>query len=286
MNKEIKERFSAGLIAILSFALWVAIFIAVRFWIKPQVLVRYILLFAVVFGLSALFVRYIDKRSVASIGYMFHSRWIKEYLQGVLIGALSISAVFFFNLSMGYYEIVSHNITPSLLLYIFTYAMILSIFASAFEELAFRGYAFQNLMKASNAVIAIIFFSVLFGIGHLWNTHASWLSVLNTIGAGVLFALGYIKTKSLWLPSGLHFSWNFFQGRIFSLTGGGAKATKTLLDVKQQGPSTMTGGEYGPEGGIPALVVFIIACFVVYFWPKIKVAPDMAKLWTNQKPKK
>jgi membrane protease YdiL (CAAX protease family) len=276
----------AGWRTAISFVLWVAIFLIIRLFVNPQPLIRYLILFAVIFALSSLFVRYIDRRPVATIGFMFHSRWIKEYLQGVLLGASAISIVFLFNLSLGYYAIVQHNITPSLLIYIFTYAMVLSICASGFEELAFRGYMFQNFIEATNVFIATAALSVFFGIGHLWNAHASWLSVSNTIAAGVLFALAYIRTKSLWLPSGIHFSWNFFMGRIYSLPGGGAKAAQTLLDVKQQGPKVLTGGDYGPEAGIPALIVFIIACFIIYYWPKISTTPEMAKLWESYKQRK
>jgi membrane protease YdiL (CAAX protease family) len=270
----------------ISFVLWVAIFLIIRLFVNPQPLIRYVVLFAVIFALSSIFVRYIDRRPVATIGFMFHSRWVKEYLQGVLLGASAISIVFLFNLSLGYYTVVQHNITPSLLIYIFTYAMVLSICASGFEELAFRGYMFQNFIEATNVFIATVVLSAFFGIGHLWNAHASWVSVLNTVAAGVLFALAYIKTKSLWLPCGIHFSWNFFMGRIYSLPGSGAKAAQTLLDVKQQGPIVLTGGDYGPEAGIPALIVFIIACFIVYYWPKISTSSEMAKLWENYKQRK
>jgi hypothetical protein len=69
------------------------------------------------------------------------------------------------------------------------------------------------------------------------------------------------------------------------LTGGGKKAAQTLLEVKQQGPTVITGGDYGPEAGIPALVVFIIACLIVYYWPKIRTAPEMARLWENHRSK-
>ncbi len=278
-------RLRAGWRTAISFVLWVAIFLIIRLFVNPQPLIRYLILFAIIFALSSLFVRYIDRRAVATIGFMFHSRWIREYLQGVLIGASSISVVFLFNFSMGYYKIVHHNITPFFLLYIFTYAIVLSVLASAFEELAFRGYMFQNFIEATNVFIATAALAAFFGIGHLWNAHSSWLSVLNTIAAGVLFALGYIRTKSLWLPSGLHFSWNFFMGRIYSLPGGGSKAAQTLLEVKQQGPIVLTGGDYGPEAGIPALIVFIIACFIIYYWPKINTAPEMARLWEDYKKK-
>jgi membrane protease YdiL (CAAX protease family) len=217
----INRKLRSGWRAAISFTLWVAIFFVVRFLIRPQPLLRYLILFGTVFGLSALFIRYIDRRPVASIGFMLHSRWIKEYLQGVLIGTSSISVVFLFSLSLGYYKIVSLNITPSLLLYLFTYAMVLSVFASGFEELAFRGYVFQNLIKATNVFIATAVISVLFGIGHLWNFHASWISVLDTIGAGVLFGPGVHKDQIPVAAFRSAFQLEFLSGKDFFFDRGG-----------------------------------------------------------------
>jgi len=245
----------------------------------------YIIILWGILALSFLLARYLDKRPIATIGFMFHSGWFKEYLLGVLIGLVLISIIFFFELGMGYIEVRLNNITPSLLTNIFIYSLILIILQSAFEELAFRGYMFQNFIEGANAIIATAVLSALFGIAHLQNPNSSWVAALNITAAGVLLALGYICTKSLWLPAGLHFAWNFFLGRIYSLPVSGGKSVNSLLLVKQKGPTWLTGGDFGPEAGVPALILVIAACFVIYYWKKIRVAPEMAKLWENYKKK-
>lgn len=251
------------------------------FLLWEQYLLRYIILFWSLLAFSFLFAHYLDKRPIATIGFMFNSRWMKEYFLGILIGLISVSILFFLELSMGHIEISLNNITFSLLKNIFVFAMLTTVFQSAFEELLFRGYIFQNFIEGTNAFIAAAAISVLFGLGHLFTPNSSWMAALNLTAFGALLALGYICTKSLWLPSGLHFSWNFCMRNIFSLPVSGSQSASSLFVVEQRGPAWMTGGDYGPEAGIPALIILIIACLFIYRWKRIRVAPEMARLWKN-----
>ena len=83
------------------------------------------------------------------------------------------------------------------------------------EELMFRGYPFQRLVEAIGAAGAIVVFSVLFGVVHLSNPGASVWGLVNTVAIGVLLSIVYLRTRSLWLPWGLHFAWNTTLG-LFS----------------------------------------------------------------------
>ena len=276
-----KGRLRSGWRILVFFFISFPFFYFLTFLLWDQYLLRYVILFWSLLALSFVFAHYLDKRSIATIGYMFHSRWIKEYLLGILIGLISVSILFFLELSMGYIEISFNNITFSLLKNIFVFAMLTTVFQSAFEELLFRGYILQNFIKGTNAFIAAATVSVLFGLGHLLTPNASWMAALNLTAFGALLALGYICTKSLWLPSGLHFSWNFCMRNIFSLPVSGSQADNSLFVVEQKGPVWMTGGDYGPEAGIPALIILIGACLFIHRWRRIRVAPEMARLWEN-----
>ncbi len=139
---------------------------------------------------------------------------------------------------------------------------LLLLFGALLEELSFRGYPFQKLTEAFGAFWAIIALSVLFGAVHLWNPDAQgWLSwgFFNTLGVGVLFALGRIRTGSLWFPVGLHFGWNFFQGAVFGLPVSGLKEFSTLISATASGSDALTGGAYGPEGSAICSIVLVIA---------------------------
>lgn len=282
----IKDRLRAGWRILIFFLLCFFSLNYLTFRLWDQILIRYVITFCLTLALSFILARYLDKRPLATIGFMFHSRWLKEYALGILLGFVLVSIVFFFELGMGYIEVKWSVITISLLKSIFLLTMITTIFQSAFEELAFRGYMFQNLIEGTNVIFATAALSALFGLGHLLNPNSRWIVALNLTAFGIVHAVGYICTKSLWLPSGLHFSWNFVMRNIYSLPVSGTQASKTLLFVKQKGPIWITGGDFGPEAGIPALVLLIAACFLIYYWKKIKTAPEMTKLWEDYYKKK
>lgn len=120
------------------------------------------------------------------------------------------------------------------------------------EELFFRGYAFQRLVEGTNGYFATAATSVIFGLLHSANPHATTLSTANTVLAGVLLSFGYLKTRALWLPIGFHFSWNW------SLALAGLPISGLDLgSMPWQAMPTTTrtwihGGAYGPEGGVVA----------------------------------
>ncbi len=139
---------------------------------------------------------------------------------------------------------------------------LLLLFGALLEELSFRGYPFQKLTEAFGAFWAVIALSALFGAVHLWNPDAQgWLSwgFFNTLAVGVLFALGRLRTGSLWFSCGLHFGWNLFQGAVFGLPVSGLSEFSTVVTASAQGPTALTGGAYGPEGSATCAIVLVMA---------------------------
>ena len=144
------------------------------------------------------------------------------------------------------------------LLQLLTMAVIL-LLAAAFEEMAFRGYGFQRMVDAVGPVVATAVFAGLFGAVHIRNPSVTALALVNTALSGVLLSVAYLKTRGLWLPIGLHWAWNFFMGPVFSLPVSGIRVGPMLLRGELTGAKWLTGGAYGPEGG----VVLTAACALV-----------------------
>jgi hypothetical protein len=137
----------------------------------------------------------------------------------------------------------------------------LLVFGATYEELSFRGYAFQSLTKSVGPIASIATFSVWFGAVHLMNPHAggilSW-SFLNTIGVGALFAVAYLRTRSLWMPIGMHFGWNLALGTLFGLPVSGLDYFAVLVHGKAVGPKWLTGGFYGVEASATGAAVILL----------------------------
>ena len=62
--------------------------------------------------------------------------------------------------------------------------------------------------------------------------------------AGVLLGLAYAATRSLWLPIGLHFGWNFTEGGIFGASVSG-RAYHGMFKFSLSGSDILTGGAFG-----------------------------------------
>ena len=91
-----------------------------------------------------------------------------------------------------------------------------------YEELIFRGALLYIAIKKIGITKACVFSAICFGIYH-WFTFNVFgdpfmmvVTFLTTAIVGFSWALAFAKTKSLYLPIGLHFGWNLFNTVVFS----------------------------------------------------------------------
>jgi membrane protease YdiL (CAAX protease family) len=123
-----------------------------------------------------------------------------------------------------------------------------------FEEVVFRGILFRQLEQAIGTWLAIVASALFFGLGHRGNPGATWVSgIAIAIEAGALLAASYVATRSLWMPIGLHWAWNLFEGPVWGSPVSGY-ALPVLANARFPGPRLLTGGEFGPEASLPAMV--------------------------------
>jgi len=216
----------------------------------------------VLLALSWIFLEAFDRRRFHTLGIWFYPRWPREILWGAAFGALLMgltAAVLFAQRGI---EVQGANLRASAIPINFLRAALLFLFAAAMEEVLFRGYLFQRLIDSLGPWGAVALMSACFGASHILNPAANALSTANTILAGILLSLAYLRTRALWLPIGLHWSWNFVQGQILSLPVSGLQFWNPLLRANAAGPTWFTGGSYGPEGGLALTCV----CLAGILW--------------------
>ncbi|MEU6539514.1 CPBP family intramembrane glutamic endopeptidase [Streptomyces sp. NPDC047000] len=138
--------------------------------------------------------------------------------------------------------------------------------AAATEELLFRGVLFRIIEERTGTWIALVLTGTLFGLSHLLNKDATlWGAIAIAIEAGGMLTAGYVATRSLWLPIGLHFGWNFAESGIFSTEVSGNGSTHGLLDSSMSGAKLITGGSFGPEGSLYS-VLFGLLTTIAFMW--------------------
>jgi membrane protease YdiL (CAAX protease family) len=179
--------------------------------------------------------------------------------RGALIGLAMFLAVVLNLAVFGFYHIEGFNSLGGAL-------GLFGIMASAavVEEVLFRGLLFRIVEQWTGTWIALVLSALLFGLSHLGNPDATlWGATAIAIEAGCMLAAAYAATRTLWLPIGLHFGWNFAVGGIFGSVVSGNGASQGLLQTVTSGPALLTGGAFGPEGS-PYAVVFGLVLTIVF----------------------
>ena len=158
--------------------------------------------------------------------------------------------------------------------------------AALAEEAMFRGYGLQTLTRARLAWLGVFLTSVPFGLAHLSNPNVvPGVTFVNTVLAGVWLAAAYLRTRSLWLPLGVHWAWNWALGWFFGLPISGMTLfSHPLLNATDEGPAWLTGGRYGIEGGIACTIAMIL--FTIFLWRTswITATPELKQLTSEENP--
>ncbi len=189
-----------------------------------------------------------------------------QLLFGIILGALIFTIVFvvfnYFNL----FAIIQFSWTSG---NIFTIILIFAALAIG-EEIIFRSFFINGLriwLKSTTFILIISAF--FFSLVHWFNEGSTVLSALSTFLGGLMYAYAFIKTDKLWLPIGLHFSWNFFQSFVYGFPVSGF-VFEGLFEVNISGQELWTGGAYGPEGGLIGIFARVFVIFAIWLIIKTK----------------
>jgi len=226
-------------------------------------------LFAVV--ISVVFARrFLDRKSFVSLGFKLERFALYDLVAGLGIAVVMIGLIFLIEHSMGWltftkfaweHDSISRVISQTML-YLAGFILV-----GINEELLSRGYQLQNIASASNLFWGVMVSSIIFSVLHFANPHANWLSVIGITLAGIFLALGYIRTKQLWLSIGLHIGWNFFEGVVFGFPVSGSE-TYNLIIPSINGPELWTGGKFGPEAGLVLLPALLFGSVLILIYTK------------------
>jgi hypothetical protein len=222
--------------------------------------------------------RVFEHKPLGVVGLAFHPEWVKELCVGLGIGGIMMVSV---GGAEGLLALArfARNPLPARAELAYGSGLFLVLLISATnEELAFRGYPFQRLVESLGPVGAVAVSSACFGLAHLGNPHHTWISTVNTMLVGVPFSIAYLRTRSLWMPVGMHFTWNYVQGFVFGLPVSGFAFPHSLLKAQVQDAAWLTGADYGPEGGLLSTAIFVGAGICLLFSSRIRISERMKEL--------
>jgi len=227
-------------------------------------LIKGLLSSAAVIGAYIYFFRRYEKRVITE----FSNKGIAKYiLIGTLLGVLLQSLTILVIIATGGFEIVAVNPISAVII-----PLTVAFSVAIFEEILIRGIIFRIVEEKLGSYISLFITALIFGALHLANPNSTLMSGLCVgIEAGFLMGAAYIYARNLWLPIAIHFAWNFMQSGIFGAISSGNEKTSSLLTTKITGSPLITGGEFGPEGTIQAIIFCVLASIALLQMSKNKI---------------
>jgi membrane protease YdiL (CAAX protease family) len=228
-------------------------------WLEP---LRFLFVLAVTWACTRL-----RREPLGSIGLRIDRRWLLELGIGSALGTALMLVIVGLIVATGGVHL---QLDPQRNVVDLGYGLYLFLCVALFEETLFRGFVFQRLIDGAGFWIAQGALAVLFAAGHWGNPG---MQGATEVVAGIDLALGaimlglaYRRTGSLALPVGLHLGWNWTQGHVLGFGVSGFEYTGWLQPGFTGLPQWLTGGEFGPESSIFAILVDLVMIAALWRW--------------------
>src|SRR5215212_6438309 len=150
--------------------------------------------------------RWLDKRSFESLGLKLDQKTLPDGLAGIGITFVQMGFIYVVMLSLGWltFEGFAWQFDPInvVITNVLTFFVVF-IFVGWNEELLSRGYQLQTIASGLNLFWGVVLSSAVFGLLHLGNPNATWVSAAGIFFAGIYLAL----PMGISVPNNFGFPW-------------------------------------------------------------------------------
>lgn len=209
-------------------------------------------------ALTVIFRRFIDRRSIISMGFQW-APFQADAFTGLNLGITLPGIATLLLYATGNLEWSEAHFNAGDL----SKGFILMVLIAITEELVFRAYILNNLLESLNKWVALGVSAGMFTLAHASNPGISVVAVANIMLAGALLGINYIYTRNIWFAIFFHFSWNFIQGPILGYTVSGLPL-QGILQPDLKGAWWLTGGSFGLEGSFITTCVLVLTLLFLY----------------------
>ncbi|MBK8618522.1 MAG: CPBP family intramembrane metalloprotease [Anaerolineales bacterium] len=234
------------------------------FWMSLQLILSFVLVYAILWA----WLKFFEKRPFWTLGYEAKNA-LMQYGRGFLAGALMFGgAVAILAVTGG---VVFEQGDPTQQGFAALGGVIIVLLGwivqGGAEEVLIRGWVLPVIGARYKPWIGLLVSSLIFALLHGLNPGLSAIALINLALFGLFAGLYAMREGSMWGISALHSVWNWVQGNFFGFEVSGTNAGGgTLLNLKETGADWLTGGAFGPEGGLAVTIVLVIAIAVTLFW--------------------
>ena len=206
--------------------------------------------------------RLVEKRPWSTVGLDRPAASPRTLLRGVAFGGLTIGVASLVLLT--FHQLQIQRSIPGSWWGAAERSSAILLPAAFWEELFFRGYAFSVLRRAAGWRTALVVTSIAFGLIHAGNPGADAESILAVTVAGFFLGIILLATRSLYAAGIAHFAWNWVMAVALHIEVSGMTSAYPDYRTIETGPDWLTGGRWGPEGGLAAVVAMFVGIFYLY----------------------
>ena len=227
---------------------------------------------------SAAMLHWVDRRPVGALGFALEPRAVTDSVVGFGVGGGLLGLAVLVLAVAGTARWVADAGTVPEYAASLAGALAMFVVAAAMEEVLFRGYPFHVLVQGIGVWPAVLATSLLFALAHRGNDHANWLGLANIFLAGIMLAVAYLRTRSLWFATAAHVGWNWVMSALLDFPVSGAQFDTPLYSARELGADWWTGGPFGPEAGVAATVAIVAGTAWMMRTPLLSASPRIREL--------
>jgi len=226
---------------------------------------------ATIIVLSDLGLRKVFYTNLREVAFSFHHYWWKDLIFGCLLTILPMILIWGIEVTNNWLIIETwfwRSEPLDAFLRNLWISLLSNLDAGVGEEVLFRGFLLTGLSRAFGKRPGLMVMATIFAAFHLFvngSTQTHWLifTMLLTL-PGLVLGASYLKSGSLWLPIGIHFTWDFAYD-FFNLTGDSHPGLFGAV-AQQVGPAWFVGTKFGIEVGLAGIIVVGIVWLGVWAW--------------------
>ncbi len=234
------------------------------FWMGIQLIFAFILMYVFLWA----WLKWFEKRPFWTLGYEAKNA-LSQYGRGFLIGALMFAGSVGILSLFGSVSFEQGDPSKQGLAAVAGVMLVLIgwVVQGGAEEVLIRGWVLPVIGARYKPWLGLLTSSLIFALLHGLNPGLSVIALVNLALFGVFAGLYAMREGSMWGISALHSVWNWVQGNFFGFQVSGTNAEGgTLINLMETGADWLTGGEFGPEGGLAVTIVLLVGIAVTLFW--------------------
>ena len=220
-------------------------------------------------------IRKVFRQDARALLFPFTPEWFKDLAFGFLLSAAVMALAFGALLAADQITLEGLALGPRPLdawLRTIWLALLVNAAAAAVEEVLFRGVLLTGLKESWDKSGAVFISVVIFAASRVLAAgvrQPNWLEFIPLLALpGAMLAWAFLRTGNLWLASGIHFGWTFFQHDVFNLAARLGGDTLFGWQTVQNSPAWLLGNHYGMETSLAGVISVLSVSAGIWFYTR------------------